>query len=57
MPKCPIQHYIGQYVFLIFGSSLAAVVAFIALYAPETKAKTLDQIREDVNERKPSCCP
>ncbi|KAH7729059.1 Protein FGT-1 a [Aphelenchoides avenae] len=51
-----LQQELGQYVFLIFVGCLGLTIAFIAVYAPETKGRTLEEITADIDRRKPRCC-
>jgi|UniRef100_A0AC35FT67 SP family facilitated glucose transporter-like MFS transporter 1 len=52
----PLQQAMGEYVFLIFSGFLAASVVIIILWLPETKGKTVEEVEDAMNQRKPRCC-
>uniref|UniRef100_A0AC34FHU2 Major facilitator superfamily (MFS) profile domain-containing protein n=1 Tax=Panagrolaimus sp. ES5 TaxID=591445 RepID=A0AC34FHU2_9BILA len=52
----PLQNAIHEYVFLIFSGCLAASIAIILLWLPETKGKSVEEVEVEMNRRKPACC-
>ncbi|KAH7726918.1 Protein FGT-1 a [Aphelenchoides avenae] len=51
-----MQTAIGEYTFFVFAGFLAMSIAFVVYYVPETKAKHLKEIVEELEARKPLCC-
>lgn len=43
-----------EYSFFVFAGCLAAGTAFIFLYVPETKGRSLKEITEELDRRKPA---